>query len=176
MIMREKCNINGFKYPKRDKLSSRSSTICRSMACTLLERKKCSEEDEKKWKKFFPKKECAYCGNPATHLDHLYSLIENKEPTGYGTEPANLVPCCSKCNQPKGNNKYYDFMRSEKCKHITYNQEEIENRIKIIDEFQKSMPAHRTMFSEDFLDKWRTIRDGFDNLLKNAEEELLELK
>ena len=30
------CKINGFKYPAADQIGGRTSTICRSMACTLL--------------------------------------------------------------------------------------------------------------------------------------------
>ena len=55
-----RCKINGFKYPSSDKISGRISTICRSMACTLLDREGCSNEEEKIWKKFFPKNKCAY--------------------------------------------------------------------------------------------------------------------
>ena len=45
---------------------------------------------------------CAYCGDKATEWDHLRPIISNKEPTGFITEIANLVPSCGKCNQSKG--------------------------------------------------------------------------
>ena len=117
-MKRSACKINGLKYPASDKISSRISTICRSMASTLMHRNPCSVEEFEKWKKFFPDNECAYCGKRATHLDHLHSLVKDERPTGYGTDAANLVPCCTECNQPKSNMDWEDFMRSEKCHHI----------------------------------------------------------
>jgi len=55
-MTRSKYKISDFEYPKPDKITGRISTICRSMACTLFERKKCSPEEENIWKKFFPQK------------------------------------------------------------------------------------------------------------------------
>ena len=46
---------------------------------------------------------CAYCGDRSTEWDHLNPLVSNKQPTGYISEIANLVPACGKCNQSKGN-------------------------------------------------------------------------
>ena len=152
-MKREKCKINGFRYPSSDQIAGRTSTICRSMACTLLARTACSLEEEQKWTEFFPEKTCAYCGKSATHLDHLHALILERKPTGYGTEPANLVPCCRECNQPKGNMNWEDFMRSEKCHHIGDSQtddskEAMEKRIETIKRFQEAMPPKKAEFSE----------------------------
>jgi hypothetical protein len=55
---------------------------------------------------------CAYCGDPSTEWDHLRPLIEKKEPTGFITEIANLVPACGKCNQSKGNKRWQDWIVS----------------------------------------------------------------
>lgn len=54
MIKDKKFKINNFKYPTKSNIRGRTSTICRSMACTLIKREGCSQEDEKKWMKFFP--------------------------------------------------------------------------------------------------------------------------
>lgn len=53
---------------------------------------------------------CAYCGDPRTEWDHFRPIVENKKPTGYITEIANLVPACGKCNQSKGNKHWRDWM------------------------------------------------------------------
>ena len=137
MIKGKACKIDGFKYPSADNIKGRTSTICRSMACTLLAREGCSQAEENVWKAFFPDKKCAYCGKKASHLDHLYALISDRKPTGYYTEPANLVPCCRECNQPKGNMYWEDFMRSGNCHHVGDSQtddpkEAMENRIATI--------------------------------------------
>jgi len=47
---------------------------------------------------------CVYCRTEkANALDHFHPRIRNGEYTGYGNHPVNLVPCCGKCNQQKGN-------------------------------------------------------------------------
>ncbi len=173
--------INGLKYPASDKISGRTSTICRSMACTILIREKCSPSQEKQWLEFFPEKTCAYCGKPATHLDHLHALIIDRMPTGYGTEAANLVPCCSECNQPKGNLYWEDFMRSDKCRHVgdlnTLDiQLAMEKRIENIKKFQEVMTPKKIDFDAATIAKWKTLLLDFDKMLKSAEEILLEIK
>ena len=71
MKKKASCSIGKFKFPASDTISNRTSTICRSMACTLLARVPCSAEEQEKWLRFFPDGKCAYCGKPASHLDHL---------------------------------------------------------------------------------------------------------
>lgn len=181
MNKRAKCMIKGFKYPAADTISGRSSTICRSMACTLTERVACSPEVEQSWAGFFKEKKCAYCGDAATHLDHLYPLIENRRPTGYGTEPANLVPCCGKCNQVKGNLGWEEFMRGDKCHHVvdprfSSIEEAKRARINLIQKFQDKMPATKKEIDEAVIKKWNEILCKFDRALCDANAELLKLK
>lgn len=170
-----KCSINGFKYPAADKISSRTSTICRSMACTLLKREACSSEEEQAWKHFFPNKTCAYCGGEAKHLDHLYPLIKNRRPTGYWTEPANLVPCCRECNQPKGNLAWDEYMDSEQCKHQG-NVADIQRRKDTLAAFQARMPAQKIEISEEILLKWDEMLGNFDIALQEARNLLEEIR
>lgn len=54
--------------------------------------------------------DCAYCGDPKTEWDHFRPTVLNRQPTGYITEIANLVPSCGKCNQSKGNRHWKDWM------------------------------------------------------------------
>jgi hypothetical protein len=56
---------------------------------------------------------CAYCGSKATEWDHLRPLVLKRRPTGFITEIANLVPCCGKCNQSKGNKPWRDWILSK---------------------------------------------------------------
>ena len=181
MNKRPACKINGFKYPAADQIGGRTSTICRSMACTLLDRNACSPEEELQWIKYFPDKTCAYCGRPASHLDHLHALIIDRKPTGYGTEAANLVPCCDKCNQPKGNLYWEDFMRSSSCQHVgdllTGSVEDaMERRIQNIKMFQAAMPPKKVGINDELLDKWNELLHSFDEMLKRAQETLMEIK
>lgn len=184
MTKGKRTKIDGFKYPSADNIKGRTSTICRSMACTLLAREGCSTEEETLWKSFFPDKKCAYCGKRASHLDHLYALISDRKPTGYCTEPANLVPCCRECNQPKGNMYWEDFMRSDKCHHTSGSgsRDELEivkakeKRIEVMRKFQIAMPANKVDISDEILDKWESILNEFDKKLDDAQNELEDLK
>ncbi len=102
-------------------------------------------------------------------------------PTGYGTEPANLVPCCTECNQPKRNMYWEDFMRSDSCHHIgdlktPHPQEAMEKRIEIIKQFQEAMPAQKVDIDDITLSKWKTILSDFDEKLREAQTLLLEIK
>lgn len=46
---------------------------------------------------------CAYCSGRYTEWDHLRPIVQGAKPTGFLSEIGNLVPCCGKCNQSKGN-------------------------------------------------------------------------
>lgn len=175
--MKKSCNIGGLKYPASDTLTARTSTLCRSMACTLIKREPCTAEEEQKWLQFFPNKTCAYCGKPATHLDHLYPLIINRKPTGYGTYPGNLVPCCSQCNQSKGNLGFEEFMTSDKCEHIAIENSSlstsIEKRIENIKKFQSVFKPRRFIVTDSLLEEWNRILNDFDTSLETAKNKLL---
>ena len=172
-MARKRCKIDDFKYPSSDKISGRSSTICRSMACTLLEREACSDEEEKIWKSFFSENKCAYCGRKATHLDHLHPLIIDKKPTGYGTEPGNLVPCCGECNQPKGNMSWKEYMEKLKKDCETKEEKElIQKRIDNIEAFQKTMPPKKVILTDEMLNKWTEMLENFTRDLEEAAKEL----
>lgn len=177
---RKACKINGLKYPASDVLTARTSTLCRSMACTLINREPCSMKQEEIWLKFFPDKKCAYCGKPASHLDHLYPLIIDRKPTGYGTDPGNLAPCCTKCNQSKGNLSFEEFMRSEKCEHIVTDgkdlQTSIEKRINNIKAFQRALPPRTFKVTHELLKEWDDILKSLDESLKSAKKRVLHIK
>ena len=175
--------INGIKYPAADRINGRTTTLNRSMANTLMHRIPCSPDVEAEWIKFFPGKTCAYCGDTATQLDHLYPLIDGKNkkrPSGYGTDPGNLVPCCSKCNQPKGKQDWETFMRSDKCKHIgsAKNPDPVlamEERIQIIKDFQKVIPAKKVIIDPAIMAEWDKLVADFEAILKKVVVDVNEL-
>ena len=43
--------------------------------------------------------DCAYCGQPATTLDHLIPISKGGPPL----DPTNLIPACNPCNASRGN-------------------------------------------------------------------------
>lgn len=174
------CKINDLGYPSSDKITSRISTLRRSMACTLMNRDACTPEQEQVWLKYFPDNKCAYCGQEATHLDHLHPMIRDNEPTGFGTDPGNLVPCCKNCNTPKGNMAWADFMRSSKCKHTEKPnktlQESIDERIQNISDFQREMPARFTRIEPTMKQQWKALWCNLEQLLKQTQDELMDMK
>jgi hypothetical protein len=47
---------------------------------------------------------CVYCGrSEAQTWDHLYALVKDNEPSGYGHKYGNLVPASKECNSLKRN-------------------------------------------------------------------------
>ena len=174
------CKINDIEYPSADKITSRISTLRRSMACTMMNRDACTPEQEQEWLTFFPDNKCAYCGQPATHLDHLHPMIRDNEPTGYGTDPGNLVPCCRKCNTPKGNMDWEDFMRSSKCEHTAKPnktlQESIDERIQNIRDFQAAIPARHTILTAAMKQQWKDRWNDLEQELKKTEDMLMDMK
>jgi hypothetical protein len=150
------------------------------MACTLMNRDACTPEQEQVWLKYFPDNKCAYCGQEATHLDHLHPMIRDNEPTGFGTDPGNLVPRCKNCNTPKGNMAWADFMRSSKCKHMEKPdktlQESIDELIQNISDFQREMPARFTRIEPTMKQLWKELWCNLEQLLKQTQDELMDMK
>lgn len=177
---RPSCKIAGFKYPASDNIKNRTSTIARSMACTLDSRIPCTSEQEAKWLTILEldleNLTCAYCGEKATHLDHLYPLISGIYPTGWSSEPGNLVPCCGKCNQSKGNQDWKEYMNSDKCKHADISKD---LRIKRIESLLASeLKPKRRNWSDnpEFKEKWEKAYKICCDALCTAQEILEEYK
>lgn len=186
-------------YPASDKIGSRSSTIARAMASTLMPRIGATDEERRKIVKLSlgnnAKKEdniivipgnlkelkCVYCGNKATNFDHLFPFIRDKQPTGYFTEPANLVPCCDECNQRKGSKNWDDYMTNL----ITAdngNSDDLEQRMVRLKEYcqktdyseptgdSESDNVQKLSFSDDILLKWwDPLRKKVVNALDEAQ-------
>jgi 5-methylcytosine-specific restriction endonuclease McrA len=52
--------------------------------------------------------QCAYCGSPATSLDHVLPKFLGGE-----TITSNLVPSCQRCNQNKGSQQWLDWYKGK---------------------------------------------------------------
>ena len=81
---------------------------------------------------------CAFCGDPRTEWDHFRPIVKGKQPTGYITEIANLVPACGKCNQSKGNKNWKEWMlgkaaRSPKQRGIS----DLEGRVARLEAYER---------------------------------------
>ena len=171
-----KYEIGGLKYPSQDKISSRDSTVARSIASSIIPRIPCEEKDEEEAAKILgiidPNKPvCVYCGRTATHLDHLHPLIQDKKPSGYISELANLVPCCGECNQKKGGKSWEEYMNS---RYIIDNFSlGLKDRINRLNEFTNKFPAKWIDFSQwkDFDIIWSHY-DNIKNELDAAQKDI----
>ena len=219
--------IFGFKYPSSDKIASRTSTVARSMASTLvpiievdeqtdndknllinmaallyygeyfdidklnnksdlfecLEGQKkddivnssknlvgLTEQDDNKGSEI----KCVYCGEKATHLDHLFPLVIDKLPSGFCSEPTNLVPCCGNCNQSKGAKMWYEYMDITNYIRI----ENLKKRIRYYTNFDRYTDCEFTknLYNEwndktnDFKKNKNAFMDNFVDTLFNAKD------
>lgn len=107
----------GIKVPTNDTIKSRTSTVAKSLATSIIPRINPTEEELEQVKKFFSNRDgtlqCAYCSGIATEWDHFHPLVRDSKPTGYITDIYNLVPCCSKCNGSKGNKDWRDWLEKD---------------------------------------------------------------
>ena len=173
---RAKLKIGRLKYPSSDKIKSRTSTIARSMASTIVPRIPCTPEDNRKIASILQmdldKPTCVYCGQPANHLDHLHPLIDNVFPSGYCSDPGNLVPCCRRCNQDKGSADWKTFM--EKNRERLNSDGGYEDRFSRLQRLTEEMPALRIPFDQSpgFREMWNREYDRIKNALEHAQTAL----
>lgn len=102
------------KLPSPMSVSGRSSSITNAFINAIIPVFAPTEEEELEALRVLqidPQNiRCAYCGDKFTEWDHFRPIISNREPTGYVTEIANLVPSCGKCNQSKGKSHWRAWM------------------------------------------------------------------
>jgi hypothetical protein len=112
---------------------------------------------------------CCYCGDIATEWDHLRPLILGKKPTGYISEIANLVPCCGKCNQSKGNKNWEEWINSSaKLSPSMRNVKDLNKKIEKIKEYEKQTNPIRINDFEIIVGKmlWKNHLDNYDEIIK----------
>jgi hypothetical protein len=103
-------NLNVFKMPQSVKISGRTSTITNAFFNWIVPNVFPSELEVEAALKMlemsYDKISCIYCGGHYDTWDHFHPLVNSAEPTGYISEIANLVPCCSKCNSSKNGKEW----------------------------------------------------------------------
>jgi len=119
---------------------------------------------------------CAYCGDASTEWEHLRPLIEGRQPTGYISEIANLVPSCGKCNQSKGKRHWREWMLSDaKLSPKTRGILDLQERIDKLDAYEKwrdVKPIHfeELVGQEAWQNYWKQL-EIIENALRLATEE-----
>lgn len=118
---------------------------------------------------------CAYCGDKASEWDHLRPLVQNRRPTGYISEIANLVPSCGKCNQSKGNSNWLTWMTG-KATHSPASRQiaDIEQRIQRLKAYEKwkhiePIPFEQILGAEAYKAYWNKL-DEVTNFMSECQE------
>lgn len=110
---------------------------------------------------------CSYCGKQHTEWDHLRPLVVKRQPTGYISEIANLVPSCNKCNGSKRNENWRVWMLSTKGQHSPTVRKiaDIEQRMIRLEAFEKWRVPTKVEFEiilgvkkwKEYWDLWKQI-------------------
>ena len=118
---------------------------------------------------------CAYCGDPYTEWDHFFPLIENKRPTGFISEIHNLVPCCGKCNQSKGNKNWKKWIQSD-ARHSPKSRgiPDLADRIKTLENYEKRFSRqqydYEAMIGHENWQQYIQEMDKLHEMLKSCQE------
>lgn len=168
-----KSYILGLKVPTNDTIKSRTSTVAKSLATSVIPRIDPYDwelEIAKKILRFGEKGEalCTYCGKPATELDHLNPLVNNKMPSGYITEIANLVPCCRNCNGSKRSMPWKEWL----TQNTNIAEETKRESIRILTRYTTELPA--TKLDYDKIKGFKAFWNNYNSIcekLESAERE-----
>jgi HNH endonuclease len=140
---------NLFRMPVPIKITGRTSTITNAFVNAIIPSIRPSIEQIREALRILGMTEqsfrCAYCGDQQTEWDHLRPLVRDKRPTGYISEIHNLVPCCGKCNQSKGNKEWRVWIKSDaKLSPKQRNVKGLAENIKRLEAYEKwSTPVRR---------------------------------
>ena len=116
---------------------------------------------------------CAYCGDQTTEWDHFRPLVLNRRPTGFISEIANLVPCCGKCNQSKGNKNWKLWIRgTAKLSPASRKVPDLERRISRLEAFEGwrnvvPLEIEKILGPEVWKGYWETYDKTIDILRQN---------
>jgi hypothetical protein len=112
---------------------------------------------------------CCYCGNIATEWDHLRPIIIDKKPTGYISEIANLVPCCGKCNQSKGNKNWEKWIvSSAKLSPKIRGVKNLDEKMEKIRKYEKQTKPIKINNFEIIVGKelWKKHLENYDEIME----------
>ena len=106
---------------------------------------------------------CVYCGlHRAETWDHLFPLVKNNEPSGFGHTYGNLVPCCKVCNSRKGGKKW------DIANDVINSHDDIQ-RNKVIRVIQKHLSKYKTQQNIYESDELKLIKGKILELMKEAD-------
>ena len=117
--------------------------------------------------------ECVYCGRKINKLDadHLHPIQNRQDPkTIYCTDISNIVPCCSECNNKKGNLPFLEFYTDPKTKEYLFgcglSLKDYMDKLKRISEYDDKSKFLKIDDEDlELKDDVLAIKDAFCNLL-----------
>ncbi len=136
-----------YKMPSKADLKGRSSTISNAFAISITPYITPNAIEIKASYEFLKigEGQCAYCLGEGNSKDHLKPLVRKGMPTGYITNIASLVPCCSSCNSSKGAKEFKKWYKSSdnvlRLKNKGLDDQTIEERYKIISDYEDKIEA-----------------------------------
>ena len=121
---------------------------------------------------------CAYCGGTKSEWDHFRPIVENKLPTGFITEIANLIPSCGKCNQSKGNKHWKMWMETGKGSLRTRAIPGVDKRVERLHAYESRWQPVRLDYAAivgeelwaKHLANWNTLRTVMTEAQSHAEK------
>ncbi len=165
-----------FKMPGNQKIIARKTSITNSFVNSVIPRVRPTPEQIEQALTILAMTaddvRCSYCGNKSTEWDHLRALVNNRRPTGYITEIANLVPACNKCNQSKGNSHWQQWMASA-APHSpsTRSTVDVNDRIRRLEAYVNYFPPTRVNFEEVLpSDEWERYWQLCDEIVSDMTE------
>jgi hypothetical protein len=168
-----------FRMPTPVKITGRSSSITNSFVNSIIPVIVPTEHQIRRALQILnidaENMTCAYCGDRSTEWDHLNPLVSGKQPTGYISEIANLVPACGKCNQSKGNKPWRTWMVSAaRLSPKTKRVDDIDRRIELLAEYEKVNHPQRIDFraivGDEKWDAYWVDRDKIFDAMKDAQK------
>jgi 5-methylcytosine-specific restriction endonuclease McrA len=168
-----------FNMPRPLKITGRSSTITNVFINSVIPTIPPNEDDVKEALRVLGMDkdtiQCAYCGDQSSEWDHFRPLIIDREPSGYISEIANLVPSCGKCNQSKGNKPWRDWMKSDATRSPkTRGIKDLDDRIERLSKFENWRAPTKVNFASVVGEEtWRQHiqnRDDVLDLMRKAQQ------
>ena len=168
------------------KIKERSSTIMGQYIKAVLDDQDLNKNNKEEYYKQFgiEANTCIYCGSKSANtLDHIFSVINDSQFTGYDNSRKNLIPCCQMCNSSKGKKTIYEWLDCENpTKHAkaVLNTPGYQERRKLIDSYIAKNKSNIKEIDDETLKKMNERAREFKKIaidyLNKLDEQMLKDK
>ncbi|HYF80521.1 MAG TPA: hypothetical protein VD973_25720 [Symbiobacteriaceae bacterium] len=117
---------------------------------------------------------CVFCNKPTKRLGHLNALVEDRQPTGWGTTIGNLVPVCSTCGSRRGNQPWAEWLQQQATDKTWPGHANVIETTKRLTLLEQRFPDQRLVWSQkippdlaqEFRDLQAEVIESLDRLHK----------